>query len=195
MAMSESGMSKAKNMRRVAPLLVSMVLASVSIPGWAQVGEYELKAAFIGKFTHFVRWPARPAQVFRLCTIGDNPFQGALEDLVKLTPIDGRSAVFVDIHQPEEVKACDMLFISTSEQHNLAHIRRNLGNSPVLTVADTPGFAEQGVMINFVHQGGKVRFEINPQAARAAGLQISARLLKLAIVVPPEAQARNGVAP
>ena len=177
-----------------AALLSLVVCAGVSIPAWAQVSEYELKAAFIGKFSHFIQWPKPSGDIFKLCAIGHNPFQGALKNLVKLTPIDGRSAVFVEIDQPEALTRCDMVFISTSEQSNLALIRHTLQNSPVLTVADTPGFAEQGVMINFIHHGGKVRFEINPQAAHAAGLKISARLLKLAIVKSSAVQASNEVA-
>lgn len=49
----------------------------------------------------------------------------------------------------------------------------------MLTVGDTPDFIPQGGVIAFVQDGGNVRFRINDDAAVRAGLQISARLLRL----------------
>ncbi len=161
--------------------LALLLAGLLSLPAWGQVGEHELKAAFIGKFAQFVQWPERRGGEFRLCAIGRDPLQGALEKLVELTPIGGRPARFVEIGQPEQLAGCDMLFIGRSVADELEPIKRHAERATVLTIGDTPGFAARGVMINFVHQGGKIRFEINRQAARAAGLQISARLLKLAV--------------
>ena len=41
-------------------------------------------------------------------------------------------------------------------------------------------------MINFFTEDNKLRFEVNPEAARRAGLEISARLLRLAGLVGDE---------
>jgi hypothetical protein len=53
----------------------------------------------------------------------------------------------------------------------------------VLTIGDTEGYAEQGVMVNFYLEDNMVRIEINIDAARRAGLNISSQLLKLARIV------------
>jgi hypothetical protein len=50
----------------------------------------------------------------------------------------------------------------------------------VLTVGESPDFLRQGGIINFVLEDGKVRFEINQDAATQADLRISSRLLRLA---------------
>ena len=54
---------------------------------------------------------------------------------------------------------------------------------PVLTVGETDQFMEQGGVINFVKKEGKVRLEINLDAARQAKLEISSKLLNVADVV------------
>jgi YfiR/HmsC-like len=45
--------------------------------------EYEVKAAFLFRFAEFVEWPADTfkgtSEPFTYCTIGDDPFRGALE--------------------------------------------------------------------------------------------------------------------
>jgi preprotein translocase subunit Sec61beta len=50
-------------------------------------------------------------------------------------------------------------------------------------------FLTQGGIINFYTEGKNLHFEISPDAADAAGLQLSSRLLALARVV------RTGPAP
>jgi hypothetical protein len=61
---------------------------------------------------------------------------------------------------------------------------------PVLTVSDTTGFAEQGVLINFYVSQKRLHFEINEPAFRKAPLSVSTRLLEIAKIVMPEGQGK-----
>jgi hypothetical protein len=81
------------------------------------------------------------------------------------------------------LKNCQIVFISPSEKQRFGQILESLKDSKTLTVSEIEGFAEQGGIINFVSERNKVRFEINPEAARSKGLTISSELLKLARVV------------
>jgi hypothetical protein len=58
-----------------------------------------------------------------------------------------------------------------------------LRSERVLTVGETQGFADGGGIINFIEENNKIRFEINAEAARRTGLNISSELLKLARLV------------
>jgi hypothetical protein len=51
---------------------------------------------------------------------------------------------------------------------------------PMLTVGDTEGYAQRGIMINMYLDDKRVRFEINAKAARTAGLRVSTKLMSLA---------------
>jgi hypothetical protein len=62
----------------------------------------------------------------------------------------------------------------------LSEALEGLNSAPVLTIGDTDGYAQRGIMINMYLEDKRVRFEINAEAARTAGLRISAKLLKLA---------------
>src|SRR5580693_5377333 len=67
----------------------ALLLASASMGGQKLEAslntalEYEVKAAFMFRFAQFVEWPAdtfkEAGEPFRYCTIGDDPFHGALE--------------------------------------------------------------------------------------------------------------------
>jgi len=79
-----------------------------------------------------------------------------------------------------------MIFISKSDRARLAEILPRLSGRQILTVSEAPGFASRGGIINFYLEGNKVRFEINPAAARRDGLKISSQLLNLGKIVEPE---------
>lgn len=146
--------------------------------------EYEVKAAFIHNIAKFVDWPAAPRTfgISRLCLLGHEPFGKAL-DALQGKPVSGTIWDIAPVDYGANLKECRVLFISASESGNLGRILESVRRSPVLTVGDSDGYAERGVMVNFYLEANKVRFEINHEAAKRAGLGISSQLLKVARIV------------
>jgi hypothetical protein len=145
-------------------------------------GEYELKAAFLYNFTKFVEWPpaAFTDGAFRVCVLGEDPFGKSLKDLTGQEAAGRKLQVLVfkeAIARPED---CHILFVSRSERGRMPAILSGVRDSPVLTVADTEGFLDDGGIVNFLLEGSKIRFEINQEAAGRAGIKISSKLLQLA---------------
>ncbi len=154
----------------------------------AQDIEYRIKAGFLEKFTRFVDWPAEFADTdssspFIIAVIGDNPFGTLLEDLYRGRKMKERSVEIRYLHGMEDVGDVNLLFISRSEQNNLEKILARTGSRPVLTVSDSKGFCERGVLINLYKSEGYIRFEINYAAVMKSGLHFSSRLLKLARII------------
>jgi hypothetical protein len=86
------------------------------------------------------------------------------------------------IKRVDEARGCQLLFVGASEGARVGDIVHRLQGYPVLTVGETPGFAERGGAIGFV-TGTSVHLVINPQAVKSAGLTISAKILRLAQLV------------
>jgi hypothetical protein len=170
--------------RLVAALALGIGTHNASAQG-ALNREYEIKAAFLYKFINYVEWPgnALPAgDTLTLGVVGDDPFGPALEPL-NGKMVKGRKLVVKKAATPAERKTCQILFISPSEKPRVAQLLGELKDAKVLTVSETEGFAERGGIINFIEERNKVRFEINPEAARRTGFTISSELLKLARIV------------
>ncbi len=108
----------------------------------------------------------------------DDPFRDALNELNNDT-VRGKTLT-IKYRSADDIRGCNILFVAASEKHNVAKIVRAVGKSDVLTVSDMEELAQQGIIINFFVEQKKVRFAINVDAARRAGLKISAKLLKLA---------------
>ena len=133
-----------------------------------------------------MEWPTEAFSDARspliLGILGEDPFGAALET-IRGKVVKGRTLVIKQFLQVEDLQKCHILFISSSERDRLTHVLALAGTPNVLTVGDMDGFAGHGGVINLVKTGNKIKFEINMDAARAAGLKISSKLLKLARIV------------
>ncbi len=82
-----------------------------------------------------------------------------------------------------DIGECHILFISRSENERVPEILSAVKNRPVLTVSDGDGFASQGGIIEFFTDKSRIRLRINLDAAQAANLTISSKLLRVAEIV------------
>lgn len=146
--------------------------------------EYQVKAAFLLNLAKFTDWPppspGESAGSFVIGVLGEDPFRNALEDVLKGQTLKGRKLVLRRLQAVDDASACHLLFISRSEKDRLPALLIALEKKSVLTISDFEGFCQRGGMINLMVSGdGTIKPEINPEAARAAGLQFSSKLLKL----------------
>ena len=175
-------------------LLLTAVTVFLAAPPPAHAGrknlqEYKIKAAFIYNFAKYVSWPKNifvdKNEPLVLGLLGDNPFGKEIYKINDKLVHDRRLKVVV-IKDYEEIKSCNLLYISPSESARLDKIKTTLKRKKILTISDIDNFAADGGMIELVIKEGRIKFIINPKAAERAGLEISSQLLKLAIIAKPE---------
>ena len=169
-------------------LLLSLLgLQAIAAAEARVISEYEVKAAFLHKFALFVEWPGsafqKESDPFVIGILGQDPFGPHLAKAIAGKLVENRPIVLRSYRTVDEVKDCHLLYVSPSERPNLRRIMAGLNGRNVLTVGDMPGFAEQGGVINLVQSEQKIKFHINPDAARRAGLTISSQLLQMAVIV------------
>jgi hypothetical protein len=173
-------------------LVASIMLFSVGPEASAQTAisrEYEIKAVFLFNFAQFVDWPAEasagPQTPLIIGVLGEDPFDGYLDDTVRGEKLNNRPFVVQRYRRVEDIDGCQVLFIGRTNPNQLGHIMAALKGRSILTVGDTEGFAEDGGIIRFVTENNRIRFRINVDAAQAAHLIISSKLLRLAEVAAP----------
>jgi hypothetical protein len=178
-----------KIIRRLLILLMGIWMVSVPLTGVCSDDdkEYSVKAAFLYNFAKFVHWSdtafKSPDEPVVLCILGESPFGNALRTIENKEVINKRKLSVKLCKSITDVSACHILFISSSESENLPSILSLTKTMPMLTVADSEGFAKRGVMINLVNIDNKARFEINTDAVNKMPFKLSSQLLKLAIIV------------
>ena len=160
----------------------------------AQTGaskEYEVKAAFLFNFIQFVEWPADTFngddEPFTIGVFGDDPFGGTLEETVRGETFHKHKIVVRHSRRIADMQTCQLVFVSKSEKNHEAEVIAKCASHKTLTVSDLPDFANHGGIIDFYAEGKKIRFEINPGAAKREGLKVSSQLLNLGKIVEPDA--------
>ena len=151
--------------------------------------EYQIKAAFLFNFVQFVKWPGAAFTSsdapFNIGILGDDPFGSALDDTIQGEVVNGHRLTIMRSQSAGELEGCQMVFVCRSAQNDTGAILARLGSRPILTVSDAKDFARDGGDIDFYLMDGKIRFEINAQAAKRQGLNISSQLLALGKIVSP----------
>ncbi len=168
-------------------LLAALIVSYSNLPAAASTSEYEVKAAFVFNFAKFVEWPSRAFESSNspliIAIFGSDQLADALEPAVKNETIGGRRIVVRRTKHVRDIIGCHIVFIGRSGKSEIGRIIDSVKGSNVLTIGETDGFARRGGIINFFVQDQKVRFEINNNNARHAGLKISSKLLNLAKIV------------
>ena len=147
-----------------------------------EILEHRVKTAFIYNFIAFTQWSENTAPVINLCLYGENDFGQEIDTLQDRTL--GRYSINLNhVSDSNQLKHCQVIFFSKATANDMAGILNSLENRPILTLADHPQAIAHGVMINMSLAQGKVVFEINWGIARKNGLDLSSKLLQLAVKV------------
>lgn len=153
----------------------------------AEEREYQLKGAFLTKFAAFTEWPAGAFTNATAPIVIGIMRPGLLgpeyEQVLKGQRANGHPFALRHIKSREDLEGCHILFINGTSRTRRVDILAGAAKSPMLTVGEGNGFIAQGGIIEFFKDEGRVRFEINVDAAARAGLKLSAKLLQLARIV------------
>ena len=168
----------------VAPLWLLVCPAPVTAGETAS--EYAIKAAVLYKFASFVVWPdSNSSAPLRIGVLGEDPFGPALDEVVKGKNVNGRRFEIHRLRPGQDPNQVQILFIGETDRKKLRALLERLRRTAILTVADMPGFCENGGMIRLGLENNHISLEVNPEAADRAGLQFSSKLLSLARIVRP----------
>ena len=101
--------------------------------------------------------------------------------------LGGRPVVTRTLAGSAAAGRCQVLVVGPSEAREAADHLARVAGRPILTVGDVPRFVARGGMIEFVIEGSRVRFLVDPARADAAGLTLSSDLLRVARLFKPPA--------
>ncbi|HEY1788990.1 MAG TPA: YfiR family protein [Verrucomicrobiae bacterium] len=153
----------------------------------SQPTKYQIEAAFIYNFARFVDWPtqafADASSPMIIGVLGKNRFGTDLAQAINGKVVGGHPLQFKECSSLADATHCQVLFISDSEKSHLSKIISTLGSANTLTVSEMDNFIAVGGMIDLRIVNQKVRFDINNSAAKSEGLNISSKLLSLALSV------------
>lgn len=145
----------------------------------APIPEYQLKSAFIYNFATFIDWPKGMGNSLTLCVaVPDDAINyfSALEG----KPVGSMKVSVRRLTQDDSAEGCRILFVAESESGSFEDWLSEVDDEQVLTVAESEGWLNKGVVMDLMIQDKRVVFDVNLDAARGEGITINSRLLRLA---------------
>jgi len=183
-------------MTRRATICVALVLAlllgraSAFSGEGSELGEYQVKAAFLFNFLKFVKWSANAlpedTSTIGVCVLAGEDVARTIDGTIGGKAVRDKQVIVRRLPRAKVDPSCQILFLSGDAIKDVDFLRSST-DAGVLTVGDADGFAARGAVIAFRLEDGRVRFDINPDAAKRAHLEVSSQLLKLANIVHDEA--------
>ena len=168
-------------------IFVALIIMCIGAGVFADVREYQVKAAFIHKFTLFTDYPENAAGAsrrwFRICVPGENPFGEAFRP-VEGKMVHGRPLAIR--HLPEEtgwevLSTCDVVYLQASVPE--IHQRKlvdELQSYPVLTIGEHEDFLHMGGIIRLYKKRSRIVFSVNTVAAKRTGIRFRSQMLRIA---------------
>ncbi len=142
-----------------------------------------VKAAFLYKFPGFVDWPAgtfqRPDGALVIGVWGSDAVAADLEQIAAGRSIEGRPVLVRRLRDAEPAAGVHVLMVGAGRDQRLRDYVAAVGG-PVLVVTEQENGHRLGGVLNFLIDGGRVRFSASLGVADARGLRLSARLLAVA---------------
>ncbi|MEE9573284.1 MAG: YfiR family protein [Candidatus Neomarinimicrobiota bacterium] len=166
------------------------VLITLATGSFAQVqySEIEIKAAFLERFTRFIEWPTADVQAndsdsFVIGIVNGALIEEEISELYATQKIKNKPVKIIYISSQDSltlIHSCHLIFIDKRWQKQASIIVKKIQGKAILTVGDGSDFFKKGVMINFYKDRNRLRFKINADSVRNAGLMMDFRLLKFA---------------
>jgi hypothetical protein len=168
-----------KRTRRGLAAVIAALLCVPLIDRAADAGttdEYRVKAALLLNFLKFTEWPdAGSQEPLVVGVLLPDPFSSELDQAARAMKVSGRNVEIRRFSKLGDARLCQILFVP----RDAAYVAADLPRAGRLTVGETPTFLSSGGIISFYLRDSQVRFEIDPNAAKLAGVHINANVLQL----------------
>lgn len=160
-----------------------MVL-TMSSPATQQLPDASLRAAFLFNFARYTEWPATalPANASLTICTDDATVFAALKEAVTDKSINDHPLSARQLSDSRTAVDCHVAYLRRLSASDAKRLRNGLAGAHVFTVADSEGVMRAGTVAHFFIEDRRLRFAIHLPHATSAGLQLSSRLLSLAVV-------------
>lgn len=149
----------------------------------AKTNPARVEAAFLRNFAHYITWPAHAFAdqhaVWRICILGNDPFDEILKNTLKGRTEQGRAFEVFRANSLAELPSCQIIYVVDKAAEKRRAALAELRKQPVLTVSEAPDFLREGGIIQF-QISDHVQFSVNLDQARAASLKIQTKMLEVA---------------
>ncbi len=157
-----------------------MICMSLSLTGQQSM----FKALFMFNFAKYIEWPNHSSQnEFIIGVLGNDDIVPELKKLASSKKINNKPIIVKSVKSPSEASNAQLFFIPESKSGNITEAISFFKNKSTLIVSEKKGACTEGTAINYVLQGGKMKYEICRKNIESHQLKVDQKLVALGIEV------------
>lgn len=167
-----------------------IVVAFCFVQAYAQVpdpsvsvSEYKVKYAFLWGQSKYIQWPkSNTERPFVIAFYRSIPHEAIIGEIASKREIHSRQILVKLFDGKDKIERCDVLYFpADTSDVEMRDILTSLRGKTVLTIGEHAKFCGYGGVLSYtINEQGKLDFELNPAAAKRQGLQVDARITRLA---------------
>jgi len=179
-------------------LVALLLMSNQNLSNTSPEQQVEDMAEAIEKSAIFTQWPKSHEQGilasnFVITVIGNRSVNDAIKSLYSNKKIKDKvvKVNYLDVTSlpklsENNLKMNHILFIPTISDNDLHSLLVKTSKLPILTMSNTSGYAQKGVILNFYDVNNKMPFEVNFNCLKQSGIYIDALLLENVTIVEPK---------
>ncbi|HIF9344527.1 TPA: YfiR family protein [Photobacterium damselae] len=143
-----------------------------------QVADFKLSAVYIYRFGQFIQWSSQPSSLV-YCSLGTDSVAKTLSQLIN----SNDHHTFISLAHINQIEQCHIVYISPQNESEITQVPIK---PQILTVGIGTSFLRKGGMITLQSINQKVRPIIGLEHVSQSGIQISSKLLQIALLYPQD---------
>jgi len=164
--------------------LAAIILVFFALSIQVQASDAAVIADKIVKISTDIKWTKKIDKTVDQIVIGVVGDAAVAAQLEKLAANDDKKSFkVVSKDFSDDLSDCNLIYTSTQELSELAKVLKQAGRAKLVTISNAKDFARYGVMINFIEQDSKLKLEVNKMVLDEAGIELSNKILKDAIII------------
>lgn len=162
--------------------LIGILFILGMVNGSAQELDYRAQSLYIYKFTKFITWPEEKASGdFIIGVFGNSPIIEELKLMASIKKAGKDQNIIVkEVSAEDDMMQYNIIYVASSKSRQIRTLSEQIGDAPVLIVAEREGMAYKGATISFMITDYQIlKFEVDVGKLENQQMTISEDLIKL----------------
>ena len=156
------------------------ILVLVAICSVAKAQDEKFKALFMYNFTKYIEWPqAKQSGNFVIGVCGNASIVPELQEIANKKTVGSQKIEIKEIAASDDPSKLHILYVTADKTEAIDGFINKVKGKGVVIITDKPGLAEAKSGINYIKDGGRLKYEVSHKHLSEEGVKVSSQLAQL----------------
>lgn len=156
------------------------ILVLVAICSVAKAQDEKFKALFMYNFTKYIEWPqAKQSGNFVIGVCGNASIVPELQEIANKKTVGSQKIEIKEIAASDDPSKLHILYVTADKTDAIDGFINKVKGKGVVIITDKPGLAEAKSGINYIKDGGRLKYEVSHKHLSEEGVKVSSQLAQL----------------